>query len=98
MIRYSQIAKLWLATVAALFIASLAVADAIAGEPTLKPPPAALSPQEAPKLPSPAQPARPEQEFYIVPAHTTERVSEVVEAQRREILRLRALLENGSCS
>ncbi len=98
MICYSQIAKLWLATAAALFIAGLALADAFAGEPALKPPPAALSPQEAPKLPSPAQPARPEQEFYIVPVRTMERVTEVVEAQQREIERLRALVEKGSCS
>ncbi|TAK81745.1 MAG: hypothetical protein EPO20_24065 [Betaproteobacteria bacterium] len=98
MIRYSQIAKLWLATAAALFIAGLALADAIAGEPALKAPPEALSPQEAPKLPSPAQPARPEQEFYIVPARTMERVSEAVEAQRREIERLRALAEKAGCS
>lgn len=97
--RYWRSAKLWLATAAALLMAGLAVAEALAGEPGLKLPPSTVQPAPTP---APARPsAGPEEDvpqFFLFPAAAIERVTEVIEAQQREIKRLRAVVDKGSCS
>ena len=66
-------------------------AGAIAADPGLKPPPAVAAP-------APAQPAAAAPEFYLVPARSIERISEVIEGLQREIARLRAIVDKGSCT
>lgn len=102
-------AKLWLATAAALLMAGLAVADAFAAEPGLKLPPSVAAPPATAQAPAnPVPPAKGEADtpqFFLVPATTMERVSQAIERahralelQQREILRLRAIADKGSCS
>ncbi len=84
-------AKLWLMTALALAIAGLAVQEALAQAPALKPPAAAAEPEPAPA------PEQQGQEFYVVSAAMMERVAEVINAQRREIERLRARAAKSNC-
>ena len=79
-----------------LLCAALALAfargPAIAEEPGSKPPP-----EVEQSTPSQPQPENSGQEFYIVPARAIERVEEIIKVQQREIERLRAITEKGSC-
>lgn len=74
----------------ALIILGAAAFGAAAQEPSLKAPPSAIAP-------APAWPQEPGQEYYLVPTYIIERVNQVIEAQRREIERLRALAEKTVC-
>jgi hypothetical protein len=64
-------------------------AGGAAADPGLKPPPAASAP-------APSQAAEPE--FYLVPARAIEQVNQLFEGLRREIERLRAVVDKGVCS
>ena len=68
-----------------------ALVPAIAEEPGLKYPPAVVVP-----APEKLQPV--EKEFYILPASSLHRVSEIIENMLREIQRLEAIVAKGSCS
>jgi len=86
-------ARLWLMTALAVFVAGLAVHDALAQEPALQPPRAALSPSSVQPEPQATAP-----EFYLIRAQTIEQINAAIETQEREIKRLRAITEKGSCS
>lgn len=68
-----------------------AVAPALAGDPGLKPPAASIAPE-------PAQPQATVPAFYLVPAQAMARIAEIIEGQKRELERLHAIIDKGSCS
>lgn len=72
----------------------VALAPAIAAEPALKPPPAAAAPTPA----QPAPEATPERPFVLIHAGLFDQIRALIAAQQREIERLRAITEKGSCS
>lgn len=94
--RIGNALRLWIATALALFIAGLAIAEALADEPNPSPPPATGQPAPPPAKSEQSNAAQ--QQFYVVPAAVLVRVGELVEAQQREIERLREKLNQGGCS